>query len=150
MVVPRVFQISSDIYERDLLNLGVVGASLEDHIAIAEMAIEKFKSKQILLGVDPWLLNKYNYQARWKSLSKEYKLAAQNIRLSNTKNQVLALTSKNLDYYFHEKILGNIYSFLNIRNLALTVDYDKDERNFILRDGRIVWKDDGATDIKEK
>ena len=59
----RVFQISSDIYERDLLNLGVVGASLEDHIAIAEMAIEKFKSKQILLGVDPWLLNKYNYQA---------------------------------------------------------------------------------------
>ena len=145
----RVWQISSDIYDNELLNLGVAGASLEDHIAIAEMAIEKFKSKQILLGVDPWLLNKYNFQTRWKSLSNEYKLAIQNIRLSNTKNQVLASTSINLDYYVHEKILGNIYSFLNIRNLASTVDYDKDERNFILRDGRLVYgKNNRETDIK--
>ena len=147
----RVWQISSDIYDRKLLNLGVAGASLEDHIAISEMAIEKFKPKQILLGVDPWLLNKYNYQARWKSLSKEYRLAAQNIRLKDTKNKILKSFPTNQDYYIHEKILENIYSTLNIRNLALTVDYDKDEQSYIMRDGRIVYgKNERASDIRGK
>ena len=48
-------------------------------------------------------------------------------------------------------ILENIYSALNIRNLALTVDYDKDERSYIMRDGKIVYgKHERASDIKGK
>lgn len=147
----RVWQISSDIYDGELLNLGVAGASIEDHIAISEMAIEKFKPKRILLGVDPWLFNKYNYQARWKSLSKEYRLAAENIRLTETKNKILETSSKNSGNNIHEKILENIYSALNIRNLELTVDHDKDERSFIVRDGRRVYgKNDRASEINDK
>ena len=111
----------------------------------------KFQPNQILLGVDPWLLNKHNYQARWKSLSKEYRLAAENIHLTDTKNKILVSSSKNSGYYIHEKILENIYGALNIRNLALTVDHDKDQQSFIMRDGRMVYgKKDRASDINDK
>ena len=48
--------------ELKLLNLSVSGASIEDQIAITEMALEKFNPQKIILSADPWLFNKKNNQ----------------------------------------------------------------------------------------
>ena len=46
----RVMQISSENFNQPMLNLGVSGASIEDHITITLMALEKFNPDKILLG----------------------------------------------------------------------------------------------------
>ena len=58
----RIMQVSNNIYKNEILNLGVNDATIEDHITITEMALEKFNPKTILLGADPWLFNIYNNQ----------------------------------------------------------------------------------------
>ena len=67
--------ISKDFFNNQLLNLSVSGASIEDQIAITEMAIEKFQPQTIILGADPWLFNETQfkpYSDRWKTISDEY------------------------------------------------------------------------------
>ena len=66
-------QISNQISRNRILNLGVSGASIEDHITLLEMSLQKFNPETVIIGLDPWLFNKFNYQGRWKSLKKEYR-----------------------------------------------------------------------------
>jgi len=68
----RIMQIGQTASRLSLLNLGVSGASIEDDIAIAGLALKKLKPKIILIGADPWLLNAHAGQARWRSISHEY------------------------------------------------------------------------------
>ena len=49
------------------LNLSVSGASLEDYIAILQVA-HLLPYKRIIIGVDPWVFNKNNSQSRWGSI----------------------------------------------------------------------------------
>ena len=148
----RIMQISNENFNKQILNLSVSGASIEDHIAIVSMSIEKFKPKKILLGADPWLFNNFNNQSRWKSISTEYDLSLENIKLMKRKNKILTKKENFNNYSFYEKYLDNLYSFLNIRNLSLDLtnkeikDITKD---IILRDGKRVYaKEDNKEKIK--
>jgi hypothetical protein len=71
----RVVYIDSDFFkDKEFINSGVSGASLEDLVAIYHMY--KFKGilpDEIILGVDPWIFNINNGQNRWLSIEKEYK-----------------------------------------------------------------------------
>jgi hypothetical protein len=75
----RAMMIRSDIFPgRRFFNSSVSGASLEDHIAIYELYHEKKLDPAIvIIAVDPWLLNRYNGQNRWKSLEGEYVAATE-------------------------------------------------------------------------
>ena len=55
-------------------NHSVSGASLEDYIAIvgAYEFMYGYIPSTIILGIDPWVFNKYNSQNRWKTLNKYY------------------------------------------------------------------------------
>ena len=146
----RIMQISNDNFKEQVLNLGVGGGSIEDHIAITAMALEKFNPNMILLGVDPWLFNVQNDQYRWESFSKEYQLALENIQLMNNNNKVLKYYSSNYKYNFYEKFLENFYVFLNKRNLKFDLKSNKienNQRDIILRDGKRVY---GKKSNKEK
>ena len=77
----RIMQISNDNFNKQILNLGVSGASVEDHIAITLMALEKFNLDTILLGADPWLFNDFANQERWKSIAEEYQISLKNLVL---------------------------------------------------------------------
>jgi hypothetical protein len=68
----RIMQIGELNYNNKIINLGVSGASIEDDIAIADIATKKFKPSTIFIGLDPWLFNSQSGQERWKSLSYEY------------------------------------------------------------------------------
>ena len=61
----RIRQAGSGSFKEPILNLGVTGASIEDHITIAEMLRNLILIK--LFEKDPWLFNKNNNQFRWQS-----------------------------------------------------------------------------------
>ena len=148
----RIMQTSNQIYEEQVLNLAVSGATIEDHITITEMALQKFYPDKILLGADPWLFNKYNYQSRWKSLSREYKLSLENLQLMKTKNMIINLNLLDDNFAFYENILEKIYNFLNIINLASEVDnFENNQKQIILKDGKRVYANkDKEENIKGK
>tara|TARA_B110000305_G_scaffold235767_1_gene295992 strand:+ start:1001 stop:2068 length:1068 start_codon:yes stop_codon:yes gene_type:complete len=70
----RVLKISSDLFKDQVfINNGVSGASMEDLIAIFQMyKAKRSMPSRIILGVDPWIFNKYSGQNRWQSIEKEY------------------------------------------------------------------------------
>ena len=149
----RALQISNKNFNRQVLNLSVSGASIQDQIAITEMALEKFEVDKILLGVDPWLLNDNSRQSRWKSISKEYQISLKNIRSKSNKNKILKkdnLIESYKSYNFYEKILDKIYILFNIRKLDLEINKDEINsltKDYYLRDGRYVY---GKKEHQEK
>lgn len=145
----RVMQVSNTNFNQQILNLGVSGASIEDHIAITLMALEKFDVNTVLLGADPWLFNKYNYQSRWKTISEEYKLSLKNIQ-SNVKHNNIIKDSNTKNIFFYEKLINKLYNFLNIRKLDLEIkkkQINNLKKDIILKDGRRVYNN---REIKEK
>jgi len=139
----RIMEISSKNFDDPMLNLGVSGASIQDLIALTEIALEKFNPDKILIGADPWLLNKYNNQARWNSISNEYIISLKNIYLNEKKNKILKNINHNNVYNFYEKLLEFFYNFSNIRNLDLEIKKDEIKdltKVYILRDGLRVDK----------
>ena len=137
----RIMQISNDNFNKQILNLGVSGASVEDHIAITLMALEKFNVDTILLGADPWLFNEFANQIRWKSISEEYKNSLKSIQQKSKNFKVIENKHYRENYYFYEQFLEKLYNFLNIRKLDLEIkanQIDNLTKDVILRDGKRV------------
>ena len=55
-------------------NHSVSGASLEDYMIIVDLykSKKKYIPKYVIIGVDPWIFNKFNSQARWKIFKENY------------------------------------------------------------------------------
>ncbi len=70
----RSMELRSHLFPgMSFFNHGVSGASLEDYLAIYELYEQReFKPSIVVLGLDPWILNQYHGQNRWKSLRREY------------------------------------------------------------------------------
>ena len=139
----RIMQISNENFTEQVFNLAVSGASIEDHIAITSMALEKFDVDKILLGADPWLFNKYNNQIRWKALFDEYQSSYENINSQKKKYKILKKEYLNNNFNFYEKILEGFYNILNIRRLDLEIkkgEINTITKAHILRDGTRVLK----------
>lgn len=137
----RIMQISNDNFNKQILNLGVSGASVEDHIAITLMALEKFNVDTILLGADPWLFNDFANQIRWKSISEEYKNSLKSIQQKSKNFKVIENKYYKENYFFYEQFLEKLYNFLNIRKLDLEIkanQIDNLTKEVILRDGKRV------------
>ena len=137
----RIMQISNDNFNKQILNLGVSGASVEDHIAITLMALEKFNVDTILLGADPWLFNDFANQIRWKSISEEYKNSLKSIQQKSKNFKVIENKNYRENYFFYEQFLEKLYNFLNIRKLDLEIkanQIDNLTKDVILRDGKRV------------
>lgn len=145
----RLMQVSNDTLNKKTLNLSVSGANMEDQIAITELALEKFKPNFIILGADPWLFNKFNYESRWKSLSKEYFKSIYNIyNTSSRKNFNNSITNKEKENNF----IINIYEKVNIRKLDLIVNANAPLPKMIIKkDGsRIYSEKDKLKNIQPK
>lgn len=68
-----------------LINLGVSGGVLEDDMALWHCYQKnmKDKPKMIIIGIDPWLLNRHNEEIRWqKHLTDDYVAAAHELGFS--------------------------------------------------------------------
>lgn len=74
----HVLSISSDRTPRSLqdicgsvLNLGVSGAGIEDHFALAYLTLQADHPKKIILSVDPWTLA-FEKDSRWSAYKDDY------------------------------------------------------------------------------
>ena len=138
----RIMQTSNDNFNKQTLNLGVSGASVEDHIAITLMALEKFNVDTILLGADPWLFNSYSNQLRWKSISKEYKISLKSIQFMSKDYSIIENKNYRETHLFHERFLEKLYGFLNIRKLDLELKENQINnltKDAILRSGKRIY-----------
>jgi peptidoglycan/LPS O-acetylase OafA/YrhL len=142
----RIMQISNDNFNKQILNLGVSGASVEDHIAITLMALEKFNLDTILLGADPWLFNDFANQERWKSIAEEYQISLKNILLKSKDYKIIQYKDYKEKYLFYDLFLEKLYSFSNIRKLDLEIKENQIKdltKPVILRDGKRTKIDEG-------
>lgn len=57
-----------------ILNLGVSGASIEDHFVLAYLALKNQHPKKMVLGIDPWTFA-FGKDARWSYYADDYKNA---------------------------------------------------------------------------
>lgn len=79
----RVMEIRSAYFkDSTLLNNGVSGASIEDLFAVTELYEQKkcFPVK-IIIGLDPWTLNKNSEQTRWRTWAAENDLFAKRLNI---------------------------------------------------------------------
>jgi len=144
----RTMQLAENELKQKTLNLSVSGATIEDQIAITEMALEKFNPRTIYLAADPWLFNAVNGQKRWRSIKSEYFKTLLNIDSWNKekkfhfKQQKLIKEEDEITYLtFRESILERIYSSMNINsNFVLPTNIQNIQyKELILRDGKRVY-----------
>lgn len=63
----RMMNISSKMLDKPSLNFSVSGASIEDHFAFIGESVHRLRPKKVIIGLDPWLFNKFASQPGWKS-----------------------------------------------------------------------------------
>ena len=91
-------------------NNGVSGASIEDYFAIYELYEQRnLPPSIVVLGFDPWILNKYNGQSRWMSLKREYVSIASRLGIeANDNTYRINLSNKLIELfsfpYFKESL----------------------------------------------
>jgi peptidoglycan/LPS O-acetylase OafA/YrhL len=131
----RVMQIRAHKNFNDVLVLGVNGASIEDDIVIAYLALKKFSPDTLILGLDPWLFNLNLKEARWRSLINEFSTARDSLEgieihevvPKNASSQSGLLSS-----------LSTIYRLVNISKYVSSDDRPE-IKDKIRRDGSRVY-----------
>ena len=130
----RIMQIGANNYEKNTLNLGVSGASIEDDIAIANMAVNKFKPTTIFIAADPWLFNSKSKQLGWKSISDDYLIALSKLQNSTAISQSSIESNETL----FSTLASRIYDEINIQSYK-AYDDSPGPRDKIRRDGSRVY-----------
>ena len=75
----RTMSINSTVLSQNIVNLSVSGASLEDIYTLALSGLNSTKANSIVIGLDPWTLNKDSGQERWISIKDEYETWKTNV-----------------------------------------------------------------------
>jgi hypothetical protein len=142
----RIMQIGEHNYADTVLNLGVSGSSIEDDIAIADMATKKFSPSTIFISADPWLFNSRSGQGRWKSLNDEYFIALSNLKISSTsESNAIDENEKSL----FVEIGSKIYDSVNKQQFD-AIDDTPESRDKIRRDGSRVYNTEYANATQNK
>ena len=117
----RVNTLGEDIFlNKKVLNLFVESATIEDHITMTTMALEKFKPSTIILAAEPWLFNE-NYSdwrksSRWKIYKEEYKKSISKIEKSENSIEILDHKFVKKELSLYEKFLENLYAKINVNS----------------------------------
>lgn len=145
----RAMQISSDLFPKEsFLNNSVSGACIEDYIAIYELYRKRnYKPTMIILGLDPWMLNKNHGQIRWKSIKGEYlDLAKHYLSLPETQHNNLSTEfipekyKELLSFSYFQKSVLTFLTGLNKRNDSYYSTYNYYEDNEVkLCDGSLNY-----------
>jgi len=150
----RVLLIGNSNLGQGVMNLGMSGATVEDDVAVAGLAFEKYDPRLILIGADPWLFNSNSGQDRWKSLQDEYHyalMALQGGKNYASRSQTSSFSEKDdvLSFLWPSQILNKMYQSVNIAN-----EYAEDDtpalRDKIRSDGSHVYNTVFAAHSKQE
>jgi hypothetical protein len=120
----RIMEIRESMFkDSSLINNGVSGATIEDLMAMVELYVEKkCLPKKIIIGLDPWTLNKNNEQVRWRPLEKEYRLFLRRVKVDQMKMFHVS---------YKEQIKNDIKSWIKYYELV-SPSYFKSSLNTVL------------------
>ena len=135
----RMMQVSKDIAKVDILNLSVSDASLEDGIAITGLAMQKYQPETIVIGLDPWLLNKNSTRDRWRSLEDEYNNEIQKLQNEEKYSEQKIDFNNEIDKSSLESESGQSSSFMKIRNFTSPNDLPKTYKDMTRSDGSRIY-----------
>lgn len=107
----RVMQINSKIIGHNIQSLTVSGASIEDNIALGLEGYAKLKYNEILISADPWIINTYDNQDRYKSINELYVYWLKRMKSNQKPRSYLSSTTKR-DFASAE---NGIFSFIRNR-----------------------------------
>jgi peptidoglycan/LPS O-acetylase OafA/YrhL len=116
----RVMQIDSNIIGKKIQSFTVSGASIEDQIALGLEALAKLNYQNIYIAADPWLLNQYDGQDRYQSISELYDYWNSQMQLNLKPMQywgTSARVSKEIVKNNHLNSLRNFLMLYNDRKL---------------------------------
>ena len=125
-------------------NNSVSGASLEDQMAIYQMYHQKdLLPKKIILGIDPWDLNKNNDQHRWESISSFFYKITDRLKINTEKTQDNKKSSKYLQLvsfsYLKESFKVIIKKIKRMNTEIIETDKTHLASNTKLADGSFVY-----------
>lgn len=104
----RLMQINSDIIGEPLINLTVSGATIEDDIAFALEASAKLNANHVYIAADPWLINKFDGQNRYKSVEYLYEYWLDNVEQSKPLKTYFVTNKKKLEEQLNWGLLQSI------------------------------------------
>ena len=104
----RLMQINSDIIGEPLINLTVSGATIEDDIAFALEASAKLNANHVYIAADPWLINKFDGQNRYKSVEYLYDYWLDNVEQSKPLKTYFVTNKKKLEEQLNWGLLQSI------------------------------------------
>ena len=146
----RVMQVDSLMLNEPILNLSVSGASIEDHIAFSAEAIAQYKPNRIIIGLDPWLLNRLAIHDGWKSINSLYAHWQANIRKDNTLgDNDASYFSKNMYVNQAESVWYRAYKKINMVNRPTPINGDAEASDKKCYDGSHIYNRAYATRTDE-
>jgi hypothetical protein len=154
----RVMQIGSSRKHRSLpgcesiLNLGVSGAVIQDHVTLTWLALLEGKPRMLFLGIDPWTFAMGNDE-RWKiRYAETYPIARKEIDeaqygYSTSSNRWSNLVSAQYTQRSIDRLVGG--SFNRKIDFAQSVDEDMGGKfSVILPDGSLIYSAEKIADAK--
>ena len=129
----RVMQIGNHNNAGSNLNLAVSGASVEDILAIAYLATDKYRPVRIYISADPWLFNSNSGQSRWEALSHAYK---EELRILGVDIKVNEPAVKSPIPF--NQLLSRIYTEVNVNRIGAP-DANPELIDKIRKDGSRVY-----------
>jgi len=140
---------SSYFKGKTFFNNSVSGGSIEDIIAIIEMySQKKCFPKKIIIGLQPYVLNKNNNQTRWQTLDLEYQSFINKMSKNPPKkqessiNKINTIIKKNIYYkellspsYFQ----SSIWSLIDGNTNPIITDKTTNKTFTKLADGSIIY-----------
>ena len=154
----HVMQIGSERKHRsfpeckNLLNLGVSGAAIEDHITLTRLALSSGKPRKLILGIDPWTFA-YGKDERWKVRFADSYIAAQSV-IEGTPPQEAASSnrwSSLVSAEYTARSIGLIFKGALKPKIELAQSVDEDEGGkfpIVLQDGSTVYSSEYIASAK--
>jgi hypothetical protein len=141
----RVLQVGEHLVRGKSLNLGMSGATLEDIVAILDLATMYTTPNTIFIGADPWLFNEV-VGPRWKTLENDYQRAYQEIQTFKGNSNIAVPDFEDRDVnesYGFERAIMDLYDEVNI-SIRPAIDDEPAIRAKIRRDGSRVYDNRSA------
>jgi len=128
---------------KSILNLGVSGAGIEDHLVLTWLAVTAGRPRTLILGIDPWTFA-FGKDERWKvRYAEQYSMARISIdRMLPVKGESINRWSSLVSAQYTRRSLAHILSGTTTRSIktAQSVDEDiGDEFPITLPDGSHVY-----------
>lgn len=141
----RVMMIGNNLFDGSVMNNAVSGASIEDMMSIYWMYRKKrLLPDTLVVGVDPWMLNRNSDQTRYLSLKAEYNEICEHLKIADEMSAIDAFGGNKywqlIDFsYFQESVKYFWSNFNKPEKLYFPTEKSEGEAAIKLFDGRISY-----------